>query len=434
MTKKRSFVFYLLVFCLIISVCFHSTNRHRKNIKRHFHKETALKLVSKKKFFTKIHSTPPVWMTEQIAEDFKEFTELGISKKQVDRTFAQIRKVLPHPFIVRYRVIEKQLYRYFPENEPITLQDNSTEKALKALIHCGKFRNLDFIFSYLDGMPITGMPSNYHVTEDKLNQAPVLFSAKAKDIPYVVLIPDWRSTSKWWSSNIKNIRLISQNLSWDEKKNHALWRGSLTKQIRLKLCQIASEHPEYLNAKINVKVDDQELQNDLEKQGLFGERVSWNEFLTYKYLPTVDGVCCAAPALQWRLFSHSVALKQESEEIQWFYRALVPYSHYIPVKNDLSDLIEKIQWAKTHDSLCKEMADRAFEFTRDNLMMEDVFLYFYLVLKQYESIQTIDAKQLKKETKSNPRWVNIQYRNELRKRAKNDRLNHYLDSSSPFPH
>ena len=28
---------------------------------------------------------------------------------------------------------------------------------------------------------------------------------------------------------------------------------------------------------------------------------------------------------------------------------LKPFEHYIPVKHDLSDLLDQIEWAKTHD-------------------------------------------------------------------------------------
>lgn len=407
--------------------------KQRKTFHRQVKKETTFKLLDKEKFFRKMHGPPPQWMTEQISLDLADFKE-GISQNQVDHTFAHIKKNLSHPAIVRYRVINGELYRYFPEGELISIRDNSTEKALKGIIRCGKFQTLDFIFSYLDGIPVDGMPQLYHLTEKKEWQAPVFFSAKDKNVPYIILIPDWRSISKWWASNIKTIESISAKVPWDQKKNFALWRGSLTRRFRTKLCQISSEHPQYLDAKINDTLDDKEAHKQLEKQGLFGEPVSWEEFLSCKYLPTVDGVCCAAPALQWRLLSRCITLKQESNEVQWFYRALMPYKHYIPIQKDLSDLIEKIQWAKDHDQECKAMAEQSYIFARDHLMMEDVFLYFYLVLKKYASLQTLDMKQLKKEILADPHWINIQNRKRLKKLAEIDPLHQYTNLSTPFPH
>ena len=42
-------------------------------------------------------------------------------------------------------------------------------------------------------------------------------------------------------------------------------------------------------------------------------------------------------------------LKQDSPYYEHFYKSLEPGKHYIPFKRDLSDLKEKILWAKKHD-------------------------------------------------------------------------------------
>ena len=42
-------------------------------------------------------------------------------------------------------------------------------------------------------------------------------------------------------------------------------------------------------------------------------------------------------------------LKQDSDYYEHFYKDLVPFTHYVPFKHDLSDLLEKIQWARDHD-------------------------------------------------------------------------------------
>lgn len=42
---------------------------------------------------------------------------------------------------------------------------------------------------------------------------------------------------------------------------------------------------------------------------------------------------------------NSVVIKIEPQYFEYFYADLKPWSHYIPVKNDLSDLDENIQWA-----------------------------------------------------------------------------------------
>ena len=71
---------------------------------------------------------------------------------------------------------------------------------------------------------------------------------------------------------------------------------------------------EQIDAKINSC--DPSRVAECQSRGVMGGRVSWEEYLEYKYQPILDGVMCAARALQWRLLSGCVTLKQESDEIQ----------------------------------------------------------------------------------------------------------------------
>lgn len=387
--------------------------------------ETMLHLIDEEKFLSKLNTEPPQWMREQIEEDFSAFSH--ISKEQIDATFAQIKKNSAYPLIVRYRIIDNQLYRYFPPDQSIGTENCGTEKAIKTLMRFVPFEDMDFIISYYDGIPISeltsiNIPNDVHITEKKELQAPVLFSAKVKNVPYIVLIPDWRSISEYWANDIKDVLSAMRNTSWEKKKIQAVWRGSLTKFPRLAFCRLSTSHPEILSAKINFQEEDRDRQEQIEKEGLFGGRLKWAEFLECKYLPTIDGVCCAAPAFQWRLLSNSLTIKQESDEIQWFYRAVKPFIHYIPMKNDFSDFFDMIEWAKAHDDQCKQIAANASSFALNNLMMEDVLVYFYHVLKKHSSLQQLDKKVLEKEIRENSRWVNIHYMHELAKYVKKHHL------------
>lgn len=62
----------------------------------------------------------------------------------------------------------------------------------------------------------------------------------------------------------------------------------------------------------------------------------------------MDGTV-AAYRLPYLLAGDSVVLKHDSIYYEHFYKQLQPWVHYIPFKADLSDLVEKIQWARDHD-------------------------------------------------------------------------------------
>ncbi len=379
--------------------------------------ETWIKHLNRSLFLAKTGRPLPAWMEEQISEDFAPFSR--ISKASVDATLGTLlSRMDPQAFIVRYRIVDNELYRFFLDGEPLSLEDNSTEKAIKTLLHCLRLPDMDFLLSYFDGIPVGGVTEELFRTDDPALQAPVFFSAKKKGAGGVVLIPDWRSIGHWWISDIKHIRSRSDRFPWEKKKPFALWRGSYTKEERLELCRLSASHPDLIDAKLNVPVTDPGFQAQLEQEGLFGQRASWEEFLECKYLPLADGVMCAAPAFQWRLLSNSLVFKAESDEIQWFYRALAPNVHYVPVKAAFKDLIEKLLWAKEHDAECKAIAAKAREFALEHLMYEDVLLYFGSVLRRYAALQRADGAELKREMREDPRWVKIQSRKKIERKGR----------------
>lgn len=57
----------------------------------------------------------------------------------------------------------------------------------------------------------------------------------------------------------------------------------------------------------------------------------------------------AAYRLPYLLAGDSVVLKQDSAYYEHFYNELRAWEHYIPIRADLGDLLEKIQWAREHD-------------------------------------------------------------------------------------
>ena len=79
---------------------------------------------------------------------------------------------------------------------------------------------------------------------------------------------------------------------------------------------------------------------------------------TYKYLIYVDGHCAACRyAFMMRL--GSVILKVATKHVagsMWYFPLLRPYVDHVPVKPDLSDLEEKIQWCRDNDDKCKQIA------------------------------------------------------------------------------
>lgn len=88
------------------------------------------------------------------------------------------------------------------------------------------------------------------------------------------------------------------------------------------------------------------------------EYSNYGDMLKFKYVIDVDGFVNSWSALWWKLFSSSVVIKIDSHFEQWYYKDLIPWKHYIPVLGNMSDLQEKIEWARENDDECQRIAER----------------------------------------------------------------------------
>ena len=186
-------------------------------------------------------------------------------------------------------------------------------------------------------------------------------------------------------NNYKNkIELI-----WGNKKPIAIFRGSATgcgitddDNMRIKSVMLSKEYPELLNAGLtsfNKKIKKNfnkplEIINP-EKLGIKKANfIDVYEKSTYKYILTIDGHV-SAYRLSHEFSLGSVILLQESEFYLWFSKLIIPFKHYIPIKKDLSDLIDKIKWCIEHDEECKKIAINGYNFYKENLQINNIYDY-----------------------------------------------------------
>jgi glycosyltransferase involved in cell wall biosynthesis len=92
----------------------------------------------------------------------------------------------------------------------------------------------------------------------------------------------------------------------------------------------------------------------------FSDRVDYTEFLKYKICFIVDGNVIASNHM-WAFASGGVPVMMSNAKC-WFLEYLIPNVHYVPVKYDLSDLVEKIVWIQEHEDEARQIAQNAYEF------------------------------------------------------------------------
>lgn len=106
------------------------------------------------------------------------------------------------------------------------------------------------------------------------------------------------------------------------------------------------------------------------------------DFPKYKYL--IDLPCNGySGRFKTLLFSGRPVFKVEDDLEEFFYKDLKPFIHYIPIKNDLSDLTEKLEWAESHYDEALQIAKNAQDYAVKNLTFESAINYFEkLILKK----------------------------------------------------
>lgn len=94
----------------------------------------------------------------------------------------------------------------------------------------------------------------------------------------------------------------------------------------------------------------------------------------YKYLINVDGHVSAF-RLSLELSSGSCVILADSPYKMWYSPLLIPYTHYVPVKHDLSDLYDAIRWCRDNDEKCHQITINAKLFYDTYLSRNGIFDY-----------------------------------------------------------
>jgi hypothetical protein len=194
------------------------------------------------------------------------------------------------------------------------------------------------------------------------------------------------------------------NLDWDSKTPTAVFRGSASgcgytvdTNPRIKISKISQilqdkdnsiEMQTLLDAGLTSKslVRKYRFHKDtglgyfnFAKTGLKeAQRLNKSQQSDYKYLVYIEGNV-GAHRLATDMLMKSTILHVESQFTLWFEHLLKNEEYFIYIKEDLSDLIEKILWCRENDDYCKELAEKSRKFALSLLTpkkLSDIFVSY----------------------------------------------------------
>jgi hypothetical protein len=117
-------------------------------------------------------------------------------------------------------------------------------------------------------------------------------------------------------------------------------------------------------------------------------KMPFEHFSHYKYILHIDGNV-AAYRLAKSMLLGSTILLQESGSTLWFQHLMKPWVHYVPVKDELNDLIDQIKWCNRHEKECEAMASAARDLALHVLTKETMVHEFGSALENAIKISNV---------------------------------------------
>jgi hypothetical protein len=173
------------------------------------------------------------------------------------------------------------------------------------------------------------------------------------------------------------------DIPWKNKESKAVFRGSLTgcgttesTNQRMKLASMKSDLLDVGLTKTssgNYRYENgvSELKTSIQPVGRLD---MFTEQINYKYIIHVDGNVLAYRLIP-SMLTGSLIIRIKSPYVHWLDTLLKDGKHYIGVKEDLSDLEEKVNWCLNNDKECEKISKRSKKFA--NKVLDLKFIQYH---------------------------------------------------------
>ena len=253
-----------------------------------------------------------------------------------------------------------------------------------------QYGGIIFVMSYTDSQ----FCGNTKATSVPL---PILTLSAPMDCPYAFPIPTYETiiyTQKLETSKRKRIipiQFMDRYILypwWYRRYDRAVWRGSPTgsthmdQNPRWQLCATSQQHPRWIDAKFVGTTQRWPMLANY--QEYVGRHMSIRDMQQYRAVIDVDGNSWSS-RFGTLLCQSSVVLKVQPKYVDYFYPTLEPWKHYIPVREDLSDLLELVQLATSyqHSAIVQQIIYNANEWCRHHMTISHLRQDMMSILDTY---------------------------------------------------
>ncbi len=183
-----------------------------------------------------------------------------------------------------------------------------------------------------------------------------------------------------------------KDIDYDNKIPSIFWRGSTTGRLDRFLLIL-----KWFNKDENINIG---FSNVCKNKTRFFKYVKGtcnvSEFLKYKYILSVEGNDKDS-GLNWKLNSNSLVLMPSPKVCSWLMETtLIPNYHYVLLKDDFSNLKEKLIWCNHNPHLCKEIINNAHIFMKQfSNLTSELELEKRVINKYFELLDNAECGNIK---------------------------------------
>lgn len=309
--------------------------------------------------------------------------------------------------LFRIQILDGSLYYYYVPGKgmsPPEAHETPMPRRLKwilqdldSLMHQVALPDVDFFIWLGDGMVPLSMPmdapdgSTSSITHGALDDRFAIMLLQETERGRKTIVAPPRSMMSCPDFGKK--AAADNGILWENKINKAIFRGSTTGTLsegqtwrdlsRAKVAMLSQQYPHFLDAGftevVQLKSEDED---EIRSLGLIKNKMRMEEQILYKMILNVDGNSLA-DRFPHQLVSNSVILKQDSVHMEYWYEELIPGVHYVPIANDLSDLIPTIEsfLSGNQPRELKKIMDAGTEFVLRRLDSQNCWCYWTSLLE-----------------------------------------------------
>ena len=192
---------------------------------------------------------------------------------------------------------------------------------------------------------------------------------------------------------------LDNNVPWDDRSDEIVWRGSVNgtghwsvdpEKVALPgMMQRLHMAHQCKALGIDFRFVVKPVAHDypvLKNGGFLGDFIPTHDWAGKKYAIDIDGFTNAWCNFMQRMKLGCCVLKVDSPfgYRQWYYDRIKPWEHFVPIKADLSDLQQQVDWVYTHADKAREIAANAQDFAR-SMIFENECDYAIQAIEEREA-------------------------------------------------